>query len=765
MKSLSNTLKSILPFVIMLAVISPFILINNLFFPFITGKTFYFRIIVEIATLLYIVLAVMDRNYRPKLSPIMIGTGIFMFVIGLATIFAVDPLKAFWSNYERMEGFVLFLHLTALLVVAGSVMKKKDGWWVWFFNISLVMSVVIGIDAFISFYSDPGSQGYRISGNLGNSSYLGVYSLIHIFICLFFILKKIGHRTAKAIAAQGSFVSIGFYSFVAIFNLIVLFNTGTRGSFVGLVLGVLVSALLIAIFERQNKVLRKTGVVLVSVSIAFVAFLGLFKESSFIKSSDMLNRFAELVTLDVKGVLENQGNARKMLWGMAWEGVKDRPVLGWGLDNFHYVFAEKYNPAMYAQEQWFDRSHNVFMDWMVSAGILGLLSYLSLFALAIYMIWRISPQNMSFSLKAILIGGFVAYLGHNAFIFDNLSSYILFFAVLAFIHDSYINDKEEKHAIAAKGEHGAHHKDGKNNARVPQSVVAGTAIMATVLMIWVCYEVNMKPWSANAILLDGLRPQIVDAKGKAMTQTAEAKFEKVKKAYEMRVMSNSEPLEQLAEKGSELLASDAPNEVKAEAFQYVDTAYNEQFLRTPKDPRPYYFFATLLIRSGLNEKAYEIIQKTLALSPKKQSFLSNKFILEMQLGMNDEAYKTAKMSYELEPRNEEARRFYIAGLILANKAGEAEVLATSTEARIKYLTDPATLNAYLNSRQHSRVIALIQKEISANPKSIELRSALINLHIRLNDKTSAIREMNALKAIEPSLAEQIDSAIESLRSQ
>lgn len=107
---------------------------------------------------------------------------------------------------------------------------------------------------------------------------------------------------------------------------------------------------------------------------------------------------------------------------MAWQGVRERPVLGWGLDNFHYVFAEKYDPAMYAQEQWFDRSHNVFMDWLVSAGVLGLIAYLSLFAIAIYMLWRISPESMTFSSKAVIIGGLVAYLGHNIFVFDNLSS-------------------------------------------------------------------------------------------------------------------------------------------------------------------------------------------------------------------------------------------------------------------------------------------------------------------------------------------------------
>ncbi len=744
----------------MLAVVSPFIIIDNLFFPFITGKAFFFRIVVEVATLLYIVLAIADREYRPRLSPLFVGATIFLGVLGLATISAVDPLKAFWSNYERMEGLILFLHLYAFLIVAGTVIRKKDGWWAWFFNASLVMSVVVGIDAFIAFYSDPNSVGYRIFGNLGNSSYLGVYSLIHVFIALFFIAKKIGKRSAKALAAQGSFVAIGFYALIAIFNLVVLFNTGTRGSFVGLVLGVLVSAILIAIFEKQNKALRMTGIVLVSVAVAFVAFLGIFKEHSFIKGNDMLGRFAELVTTDFKGVLENQGKSRDLLWNMAWQGVRERPVLGWGLDNFHYVFAEKYDPAMYAQEQWFDRSHNVFMDWLVSAGVLGLIAYLSLFAIAIYMLWRISPESMTFSSKAVIIGGLVAYLGHNIFVFDNLSSYILFFSVLAFLHDAYRSDKDASGEAAA---HAPHHKR-REDSGMQLSIVTAVSVIATVAMVYVCYEVNIKPWSANALLLDGLRPQIVDAKGKVVTQTAEAKFEKVKASYERGVLSNAEPLEQLVDRASELFASNASNEAKGAAFGYIDEAFAKQFARTPKDPRPYFFYVTLLTRIGMYEKAYPLIQKAIELSPKKQSFLSMKVILEMQTKRNAEAFATAKASYDIEPRNEEAKRLYVASLVLVNRAAEAEAFATTTADRIAYLQDSAVLNAYLETKQSARAIALIRKEIAGNPQSIEMRSALINILIKLDDRPTAIRELKALKDIEPSLTAQIDATIAQLQA-
>lgn len=122
--------------------------------------------------------------------------------------------------------------------------------------------------------------------------------------------------------------------------------------------------------------------------------------------------------------------------------------------------------------------------------------------------------------------------------------------MLAFLHDAYRSDKDASGEAAA---HAPHHKR-REDSGMQLSIVTAVSVIATVAMVYVCYEVNIKPWSANALLLDGLRPQIVDAKGKVVTQTAEAKFEKVKASYERGVLSNAEPLEQLVDRASELFA-------------------------------------------------------------------------------------------------------------------------------------------------------------------------------------------------------------------
>ncbi|MCX6787595.1 MAG: hypothetical protein NT108_00295, partial [Candidatus Kaiserbacteria bacterium] len=87
--------------------LTPLLVADSFFFPFITGKAFYFRILVEIAVAAWAVLAFLDKEYRPRFS--LIGAAVVGFVVWMfiADAFALNAAKAFWSNFERMEGWVL----------------------------------------------------------------------------------------------------------------------------------------------------------------------------------------------------------------------------------------------------------------------------------------------------------------------------------------------------------------------------------------------------------------------------------------------------------------------------------------------------------------------------------------------------------------------------------------------------------------------------------------------------------------------------------
>src|ERR1035437_6613632 len=121
---------------------------NSLFFPFITGKNFAFRIIVELAALIWVILMLRDKSYRPKLSWLSIAVVVFVGVVAVADAFGSNPVKSFLSNFERMEGWITLAHLLVYFFLLTSVLRTWK-YWRSFFQFSVAVSVIVCIHGFM----------------------------------------------------------------------------------------------------------------------------------------------------------------------------------------------------------------------------------------------------------------------------------------------------------------------------------------------------------------------------------------------------------------------------------------------------------------------------------------------------------------------------------------------------------------------------------------------------------------------------------------
>src|SRR3989344_5396181 len=205
----------------------PLIVASSLFFPFITGKGFAFRIIVEIIFACYLLLALRRPEFRPKRSLVLYGVLAFIAVVFLADAFAVNPFKAFWSNFERMEGFVTMIHLALYFLVAAAVLNTEK-WWHRFFATSVGVSAFLGIYGILQLAGKIviNQGGVRLDGTFGNAAYFAGYMLFHIFLSVFLILR---HR-----------LDTGWkwlYGAAIILQAFTLIFTATRGAALGLVGG------------------------------------------------------------------------------------------------------------------------------------------------------------------------------------------------------------------------------------------------------------------------------------------------------------------------------------------------------------------------------------------------------------------------------------------------------------------------------------------------------------------------------------------------
>jgi len=742
----------------------PLIVSNSLYFPYITGKAHYLRLIIEVALALYGVLIIRDRSFLPKKSFLLWSMLAFTIVLGISTLTAEDPSKSFWSNFERMEGYVMILHLFALLIVAGSVLKTKRAW-NYILNSTLVISILVGFDALGDYRVHAAGQPapawgtLRIAGPLGNSSYLGVYALIHMFIGALLIAGVMRLKSFKQAPVQ-----ISAYILAIIFNCFIMYNTGTRGSFVGLFVALFVTAILVLILNWGNKLYRKIGIGAIILVLVVVGLLGAFKNSAFVQKSDMLNRFSSLITFNVKSVFETQGYARTVLWSMALKGVEERPILGWGQDNFGYVFAKYYDPRMYGQEQWFDRTHDVFFDWLIAGGILGLLGYLSLFVAALYMLWK-KPKNAtgesawSLSEKCIITGLFVAYFVHNLFVFDNLSSYIICFVLFAYIHST----NKSMQAVTEKD----HDHSG---------LVKGTALQATLIGLVVIafgftfYYVVWRPYEAGRYLIFALEDdqRITSGASSASLATSTAATSvdspsnvsmdnpdykpllEIEKALSLNTLGNAEIRERLIDITTDVISKQKDPQVMQAYVVLTNNEYAKQMAATPNDPRPFIFYAMFLQKIGLYQQSLTYVDKALALSPTKQSFFYQKGVAQVELKQFDDAVATFQKAYQLDTDDEEAKALYLVALIYDNKASDAMTVIMADQS---IMTDTRILEALSDMNDYADIVTIAKAKIASDPTNPQYHMSLAGAYLKLHDSQDAISEIKTVIQLAPQFAQ------------
>ena len=404
--------------IIFLIPILPLYISYSMPFPYVTGRNFAFRIIVEIAAALWLPLAVISKRYRPEKSLITSAVLVFVFIVGLADIFGVNPYNSFWSNYERMEGYITILHLLLYFIILKSVLKTRGDWKV-FFGVLLLVSVFAGVFSSallfdvssVSFRKHAMEFGSRLYGTIGNPPFLAAYLLLSVFVGLIISLNT-QKRNYKI-----------FCFLVIAMNSIVIYLTGSRGAILAGISGIMLSL----VFKIKEKGLKRVALPLIISMLIMLASVFLVSQySDFLKNDITISRFFNMFS-------DSSVTSRFSAWEMALNGIKERPFLGWGEDNFISVYS--LNPIPYVQEQiWMDRAHNIIVHWLINAGILGLLSYIAIFCAAFYVIWTaIKKQRMGRAEGKVVITALIVYFIQNLFIFDTINTYLIFFALLAYI--------------------------------------------------------------------------------------------------------------------------------------------------------------------------------------------------------------------------------------------------------------------------------------------------------------------------------------------
>ncbi len=637
----------------------PFFVANNMFFPYITGKNFAFRIIVEIIFALWAYLAFIDAKYRPKFSWLAVAVGAFVIIMAGADIFAVNPTKALWSNFERMDGFITLLHLTMYLFVFTSVMKTEK-MWSWFLRSSLIASILMIIPVLSEWIK---SHADRVSVTLGNPIYVAVYFLFNFFFALVLLYKDVivkNENHPKLWKAIFTNWLTYIYVVAAAICFFGIWRTSTRGVILGLLGGLVITSIIIAIFEKKHKVIKKSAIGLLLIIVVIVGLFIATKNTQFVKNNPTLSRLSEISWNSVSG----SGQARQYVWPMALKGVAERPILGWGQDGFNNIFNKYYDVRMYNQEQWFDRAHNTPLDVLVAGGLLGLIAYLSIFVAAIFVIWK--KKNIFGTTEiGLIVGLLAAYFAQNLFVFDNLVSYIFFYIILAYL---YFRDTQ--------GESIDQRKISSDTANY---VVAPILVVVFGAMLWCC---NIVPINVNLNLINAM--QVVN-------QSPQASLDYFKKIFEANTFGNSEAREQIISIVPQIASSQGLDEKLKQGFVVLAyTQMQEQVKQTPYDARYQFFLGVFLDNINQYQLALPYLQKALELSPNKLTMMFELAKCYSYLGQKGKALEISKKAYDLVPNYTDAKMSYASSLIINGNETLAKQLIGTSE-----VTNENVIRAYL----------------------------------------------------------------------
>ncbi len=449
-----SLLKIIKVLIFAVVIATPLFYIKQTVFPFAIPKTALFQSLVEFIFFLWLALAISDRKYRPRLTPAIIGLAVFLAAMVLASAVGVDPWRSFWSIYERAFGVVTFLHFGAFAVVLSALWQEIP--WRKILYSSIVTCAVVGIIAVLQL-SYPNlllNEGAitRSGSTFDNPSFLAGYVLFHIFLSLYFLFNLKKAEAGRAEQRQGPrvpWLAVLLVAALAL-DIAVVFLTQTRAAILALAAGFFVLFVFFAFRPPETEWLpgflkkKQTHRVVILLIVLAGTLFWFTRTSSLWAQIPGLGRFHDISLSGGGDILP-----RIIALNAAWRGFLDKPVLGWGWDNFNIVFNKYYDPRALEYdyvETRFDKPHNFFMEYLVSGGVVLTLGFLFMLGALLYEA-RLRKENIFYPM---FMAAIAAFLVQNLFIFDTLGPALMLFLFFGFVDGDFANSKKKMTAEPEK---------------------------------------------------------------------------------------------------------------------------------------------------------------------------------------------------------------------------------------------------------------------------------------------------------------------------
>ncbi len=596
---------------------------SSFIFPFIVPKVLILRSLIELMLGGYGLLLIINwQEYRPRFTPLNIALGVFLLSFFASTFAGVDSYHSFWDNHERMLGLFTIMHYVAYYFVASAVFKNWSEWMVALKVFLVAGSVVMLLGVFQRLVDDTlllNQSGSRVASTLGNPIYVGGYGLFLFFVAFLLFMKEKNTLWRWLIGAMGTLAFLG------------MVFSGTRGSMFGFLAGLGAVAVGYALALKHNPKIRLTlGIV---VAVGLMIFGGLYLN----RTNPLVRNIPTLGNLLNSSLYSGTGSTRLIAWQIALSGWKERPIFGWGPNNFFYVFNKYYNPKSLEHgygETWFDNAHNIVLNTLAVQGSFGLLAYLGIFAIGILVLWQTKEQRDRNPHLVVIGSAFLlAHLLHNVTVFEDPTSYLYFVFWLAMLN-----------RLASAEAYEAPYPADRNTGSV-------SAVACGVVTLFAVCIFNYQPAKANMMTLETLltlnRDPAAGSKAVATTLTLSSPH-----IDDIRSDLARETIQLLGANYSKL-----PADLSMELFNTMYAALKQNVELHPFDIRNYLYLGQFgqvgyLLTKDLTYmvEAEKYLSIGLSYTPRRQQFLYTLGNIKLQLGKANEAAQLLQQALNDNPR-------------------------------------------------------------------------------------------------------------------
>ncbi len=749
-------LVKLLQYGVYLTALIPLIIFSQFISPFHFGKVVVFRSLVEIMAVFYFVLILKDKSYLPPRHMLLYLSASWALFFGITAITSVNPYLSFWGSLERMGGLWTFLHYLVYFVILISAFRTKESW-LRLLKIMVLVGVLSALYGFgqktnIKFFIGSGERA-RIFGTMGNAALFAGYQIVNLFLALILAFSSSVSPKQKPF----------FFIAVAI-NTIAILMTAVRGSVAGMIIGFMIFALLHFFFSGSRTAKKASAGVMAALVLA-VALFFVFRNSNFIKSSSYLNRLTDfsLQTYTVQ--------TRFWAWRAGIEGWKESPktvLLGWGPENFNVPFSKYFNPKFFrglGSETLFDRAHNMFVEILVTMGLLTFLVYLAMFVFAYRLLWKptFKEQKIDKMMGIGLISLITAYIIHNCFIFDTSANFLVFFTVLGFI--VFLTAKPAATAVQTSNP-----KSPTTNHQlqtVNYKLSTGLQALMTILIIGAAsliYKTNIVPAKANYATTRAII--------KSWAKDFDGALIKYKEALSYDVPGKYDYRHRYAQWILEYTNSKTLGEKEIGAIKFAISEVQKNADETKQDYLPYLYLSRLNIvlgkndpKSPYNDEALRNSRKALEISP---AFVRTYYeIAQAYLNKKDydNAVKYFDEAVKLNP-DVGLSHWYLGATYLEIGETQKGLAALDEAMKAGYAFSESDylrlISIYLKLGNFTKISELYESLIKISPDNPQYRASLAVAYAKIGKIDEAVSEARAAAQLDKTFENEARMFIESL---